>query len=103
MLPPVLLRWPLPASSPAPTIVNATVYRGGPYYLESVTWGSTDLLHDPLVLDSSGAVPPIDVVVREGAATLSGTVLSGDSTCFRSRSRISLRPANTSGFAFFRA
>ncbi len=58
--------------------VNAAVYRGGPYYLESVTWGSTDLLHDPLVLDSSGAVPPIDVVVREGAATLSGTVLSGD-------------------------
>lgn len=58
--------------------VNAVVYRGSSYYLESVTWGSTDLLHDRLVLDSSGAVPPIDVVVREGAATLSGTVLSGD-------------------------
>ena len=58
--------------------VNAAVYRGSSYYLESVTWGSTDLLHDPLVLDSSGAVPPIDVVVREGAATLSGTVFSGD-------------------------
>jgi len=58
--------------------VNAAVYRGSSYYLESVTWGSTDLLHDPLLLDSSGAVPPIDVVVHEGAATLSGTVLSGD-------------------------
>jgi len=58
--------------------LNAAVYRGSSYYLESVTWGSTDLLHDPLVLDSSGAVPPIDVVVHEGAATLSGTVLSGD-------------------------
>jgi hypothetical protein len=58
--------------------VNGAVYRGGSYYLESVSWGSTDLLHDPLVLDSSGAVPPIDVVVREGAATLSGTVVSGD-------------------------
>jgi hypothetical protein len=58
--------------------VNAAVYRGSSYYLESVTWGSTDLLHEPLVLDSSGAVPSIDVVVREGAATLSGTVFSGD-------------------------
>jgi hypothetical protein len=58
--------------------VNATVYRGSSYYLESVTWGSTDLLHDPLVLDSSGAVPSIDVAVREGAATVSGTVISGD-------------------------
>src|SRR5260370_5304132 len=58
--------------------VNAVVYRGGSYYLESVNWGSTNLLRDPLVLDSSGAVPPIDVVVREGAATLSGTVVSGN-------------------------
>jgi Carboxypeptidase regulatory-like domain len=58
--------------------VNAAVYRGGSYYLESISWGSTDLLHDPLVLDTSGAVPPIDVVVREGAATLNGTVVSGD-------------------------
>jgi hypothetical protein len=60
--------------------VNIAVYRGGPFYLESASWGSADLLHDPLVLDSSGAVPPIDVVVQEGAATLSGTVLSGDQT-----------------------
>jgi hypothetical protein len=58
--------------------VNATVYRGSSAYLESVTWGSTDLLRDPLILDSSGAVPSIDVVVREGAATVSGTVISGD-------------------------
>jgi hypothetical protein len=81
-------RSPDASSSPAPLVVagvepgaydvNAAVYRGGSYYLESISWGSTDLLHDPLVLDSSGAVPPIDVVVREGAATLGGTVLSGD-------------------------
>lgn len=57
--------------------VKALVYRGGSYYLESVSWGSTDLLHDPLVIASSGAVPPIAVVIREGAATLSGTVVSG--------------------------
>jgi len=37
-----------------------------------------DLLRDPLVLDASGAVPAIDVVIREGAAALTGTVLSRD-------------------------
>jgi hypothetical protein len=35
-------------------------------------------LYDPLVIDSSAAVPPIEVVVHEGAATLAGTVFSGD-------------------------
>jgi len=63
---------------PATYDVSVAVHSGDAYYLESVSWGSTDLLHDPLVLDSSGAVPPIDVVVREGAATISGTVLSGN-------------------------
>jgi len=58
--------------------VTAMVYRRSAYYLESVTWGSTDLLREPLILSSSGAVPPIDVVVRQGAATLNGTVVSGD-------------------------
>jgi hypothetical protein len=77
------------APSPSPSLVVAgvepgtydvkvVVYRHSAYYLESATWGSTDLLHDPLALNSSGAVPPIDVVVREGAATLSGSVVSGD-------------------------
>jgi hypothetical protein len=58
--------------------VEAGFYPIGTYYVESVSWGSTDLLHDPLVLDSAGAVPAIEVFVREGAATLSGTVVSGD-------------------------
>jgi len=57
--------------------VKAQVFRHGTY-IESISWGSTDLLHEPLAIDSSGAVPPIDVVVREGAATLAGTVFSGD-------------------------
>ena len=48
------------------------------FYVESLTWGSVDLLRDPLVLAASGSVPPIDVVVREGAAAFSGTVVSGD-------------------------
>jgi hypothetical protein len=47
------------------------------YYAESATWGSTDLLRDDLVLDSSGATPPIDLVLREDGATLNGTVVFG--------------------------
>jgi hypothetical protein len=80
--------------------VNAAVYRGSSYYLESVTWGSTDLLHDPLVLDSSGAVPTIDVVVREGAVTLSGTVLSGDQPASAAVAVFSSDQRIPPGFAF---
>jgi hypothetical protein len=48
------------------------------YYVESATWGSTDLLRDDLVLDSSGSVPPIEITVRDDGATLNGKVLSSD-------------------------
>jgi hypothetical protein len=68
----------VPDVEPGTYDVKAEVFRSGNFYIESVSWGSTDLLHDPLVIDSSAAVPPIDVVVHEGAATLAGTVFSGD-------------------------
>jgi hypothetical protein len=48
------------------------------YYLDSATWGSVDLLRDDLILDSSGAAPPIEVVLRDDAATLNGSVALGD-------------------------
>lgn len=48
------------------------------YYLDSATWGSADLLRDDLVFDSSGAVPPVEVVLRDDAATLNGTVSLSD-------------------------
>lgn len=47
-------------------------------YAESATWGSTDLFHDDLVVGSSASVPPIEIVVRDDGATLSGTISSGD-------------------------
>jgi hypothetical protein len=80
--------------------VNAAVYRASFYFLESVSWGSTDLLHDPLVLDSAGAVPPIDVVVREGAATLSGTVFSGNQPASAAVAVFSSDQRIPPGFAF---
>jgi hypothetical protein len=48
------------------------------YYVETATWGSTDLLRDDLVLDSSGSVPPIEITVRDDGATLNGKIFSGD-------------------------
>lgn len=68
----------VPEVEPGTYDVKAEVLGSRNFYIESVSWGSTDLLHDPLVIDFPGAVPPIDVVVREGAATLAGTVFSGD-------------------------
>lgn len=45
------------------------------FYVESASSGSVNLFRDNLVL--SGSVPPIDVVLRDDPATLSGTVFSG--------------------------
>jgi hypothetical protein len=68
----------VPDVEPGTYDVKTELFHGGNFYVESVSWGSTDLLHDPLVIDSSAAVPTIDVVVHEGAATLAGSVFSGD-------------------------
>src|SRR5215472_1002070 len=44
------------------------------FYVESASSGSTNLLHENLVI--SGSVSPIDVELRDAAATLSGTISS---------------------------
>lgn len=44
------------------------------YYVESAKFGSTDLLAGDLVVDSSSSAHPIEITVRQGAATVSGTV-----------------------------
>jgi len=51
-----------------------------PYYVESAKSGSTDLLTSDLVVDSSASARPIEIVLRRGAATLSGTVNLKDAT-----------------------
>src|SRR5215472_10561331 len=51
------------------TLFNAS------FYVESASSGSVDLLRENLVI--SGSIPPIDVVLRDDPATLSGTVFSG--------------------------
>jgi hypothetical protein len=47
-------------------------------YTESAFWGSTDLLHNDLVLDSSGSIPPIEIAVRDDGAALNGAVSFSD-------------------------
>lgn len=43
-------------------------------YVASATCGSTDLLHQPLVVGSGGSPPPIEIVLRDDSAEISGTV-----------------------------
>ncbi len=55
-------------------------YAVGAYYVESISFGTTDLLAHDLVVDSSSAASTIEIVLRQGAATLSGKVVSKDSS-----------------------
>jgi hypothetical protein len=67
----------LEAIEPGTYEVRPAIYPMDAYYVESLSCGSTDLLHNPLILDSSGAAPTIEVFVQEGAAKLTGRVISG--------------------------
>lgn len=57
-----------------PGTLNAIIQPQGPWYIASATYGSTDLLRDPLVVSPGTAPPQIDIEVRDDGATLSGTV-----------------------------
>jgi hypothetical protein len=43
-------------------------------YVASATWGGTDLLRHPLVVGSDGAGTPIEIVLRDDGAEVSGTL-----------------------------
>ena len=57
--------------------VNIQAMGGG--YVASATCGTTDLLRDPLVVGASGSAAPIVVTLRDDSATVTGTILSGNS------------------------
>ncbi|HKW64296.1 MAG TPA: carboxypeptidase-like regulatory domain-containing protein [Candidatus Acidoferrum sp.] len=65
--------------APGTYVLNIDSPPGLSLYAESATWGSTDLLHSDLVLDSSTSVPPIEITVRDDGATLNGTVSTNHS------------------------
>jgi hypothetical protein len=43
-------------------------------YASSITSGSTDLLHQPLIVGSGASVPPLEVTVRDDGAEIDGTI-----------------------------
>ena len=58
--------------SPGRYWLRITTARG---YVASATYGSTDLLHQPFVIDSGGSAP-IEVTLRDDGAELDGTIAS---------------------------
>jgi hypothetical protein len=57
-----------------PGTYTVAIYPTGPYYAESARSGSTDLLRESLLVSAGGSVQPIQIVLRDDFATLSGTV-----------------------------
>ena len=54
----------------------------GNTYVKSATYGNTDLLRDEMVVTGGGDSQPIDVVVRDDAAQLTGTARCEDVQCW---------------------
>jgi hypothetical protein len=54
--------------------VEVTLNRGGSWYVQSVASGGVDLLRQNLSIESGVSPPPIEIVVRDDAASLSGRV-----------------------------
>jgi len=66
----------------------------GPWYVQAAQCGNTDLLREDLVVSAGVQTPPIELVLRDDGATLSGKVMAGQS---RRPSVIVLLPEHGSG------
>ena len=65
----------LTLSNIPPGDYSVDVSPNGPYYVQSARSGSIDLLRDGLTVGSGNAVEPIEVVLRDDFASLSGKVV----------------------------
>ena len=52
----------------------------GPWYVQSAQYGQTNLLYDDLTIAPNGQALPMEIVLRDDAATLTGTLKPGDGT-----------------------
>jgi hypothetical protein len=57
-------------------LYSVEIFPNGPYYVQSARSGSVDLQTQDLAVTPGGSVQPIDVVLRDDAASLTGTVSS---------------------------
>jgi len=57
-----------------PGTYTAQIRPNGPWYVESARCGETNLLTDNLTVQSGGLGQPVEIVLRDDAATLNGTV-----------------------------
>jgi hypothetical protein len=55
---------------------SAQITPNGPFYAQSAQCGGVDLLRDDLTVPAGSRVPPIEVVLRDDGASLTGTVTS---------------------------
>jgi hypothetical protein len=60
-----------------PGTYRAEIPPMGPWYVSAARSGSVDLLREELTVPEGGSVEPIEVVLRDDAASLSGKVTSG--------------------------
>lgn len=58
----------------APGTYSAEITASYPWYVASALCGATDLLREDLTVPEGGGLPPIEIVLRNDSATLSGTI-----------------------------
>lgn len=63
-----------------PGTYTVDVMPQAPWYAQSATYGQTNLLYDNLFLTNSGQSYPIEIVLRNDGASLTGTVKASDDT-----------------------
>ena len=65
----------LVAKDVQPGAYSVEINSGGPWYVQSATYGQTDLLRDDLVV-ANGAVCQIEIVIRDDGANLIGAIVA---------------------------
>ncbi len=58
----------------APGTYSAEIIPSYPWYVASALCGATDLLREDLTVPEGGGLPPIEIVLRNDGASLSGTI-----------------------------
>jgi hypothetical protein len=63
-----------------PGTYTADLMAHSPWYIQSATYGQTNLLYDDLYVGSAGQGYPLDIVLRDDSASIAGTVKTPDNS-----------------------